>query len=319
MTEKSTSLPPQHRDSAGSETPTLTGARHPVDSSASSAGNRTMNAMSIDVEEHFQVSAFEERISRADWASHASRVERNIGRILALLDDTDSRATFFTLGCVAERHPAMIREIVRCGHELASHGWDHTRVRNQTSDQFRADVERTRAMLEDISGEPVIGYRAASFSIGADTPWAHDVLRETGHAYSSSIYPIRHDHYGSPDSPRFAHRPRPDGLLEIPLTTVRAFGRNLPGGGGGFFRLLPFAYSRWAIRRVNRQDGMPAAFYLHPWEVDPDQPRVPGISLKTKFRHYVNLSRFEARLGKLLGEFRWGRMDDVYRDALQDL
>ncbi|MDJ0911043.1 MAG: DUF3473 domain-containing protein [Woeseiaceae bacterium] len=317
MTENSTSMPSQRRDSASSETGTLTGSQGPVDSAVPSSGSQLLNAMSIDVEEHFQVSAFEERIPRADWPSHASRVERNIGRILALLDETDSRATFFTLGCVAERHPEMIRELVACGHEVASHGWNHTRVRNQTSDEFRADVERTKSLLEDISGKSVNGYRAASFSIGADTPWAHDVLLETGHVYSSSVYPIHHDHYGSPDSPRFANRARSGGLLEIPLTTVRAFGRNIPGAGGGYFRLLPFAYSRWAIRRVNQRDGMPAVFYMHPWEVDPDQPRVSGISMKTKFRHYVNLSRFEARLGKLLGGFRWGRMDDVYRDAIQ--
>ena len=317
MTDDSASVLTEHRETADPGPATRGPGKGHANAPVSANGLDTLNAMSIDVEEHFQVSAFEQHVSRADWPKHESRVERSIGRILSLLDRTNSKATFFTLGCVAKQHPGMIREIVAGGHEIASHGWNHTRVRNQTSEQFREDVSRTKALLEDISGETVTGYRAASFSIGDDTPWAHDVLLETGHTYSSSIYPIGHDHYGSPDSPRFPYRTRADGLVEIPLTTVRAFGRNFPCAGGGDFRLFPYSYSRMAIRRVIQHDGAPAVFYLHPWEVDPDQPRIPGISAKSKFRHYVNLGRFEDRLGKLLGAFRWGRMDDVFRDAIQ--
>lgn len=275
-----------------------------------------VNAMSIDVEEHFQVSAFEDVIRRDDWSSQASRVSANVDRFLELLDETESKATFFTLGCVAERNPSIVRKIVAAGHEVASHGYDHTRVRTQSEQQFRDDVSKTKALLEDTAGRPVVGYRAASFSIGTDTPWAHDVLQETGYLYSSSIYPINHDHYGSPDAPRFPYLTREGGLLEIPLTTVRALGRNWPSAGGGYFRLLPLPVSRWLIRRVNARENMPAVFYLHPWELDPGQPRLNGLPFKIRFRHYVNLDRFAARLQKVLREFRWSRMDDVYRDAI---
>lgn len=286
-----------------------------MDVSALLSSDCPVNAMSIDVEEHFQVSAFAGKVQRDDWPSHSSRVASNVKRILEMLAETGSTATFFTLGCVAAQHPDIVRLIVAQGHEIASHGFDHTLVRNQTAEQFRSDVVRTKSLLEDISGEEVIGYRAASFSIGADTPWAHDVLREAGHIYSSSVYPINHDHYGNPTAPRFPYISGPGGLLEVPLTTVNLFGRNLPGAGGGYFRLLPTAYSRWALNRVNRYDHMPAAFYLHPWELDPDQPRISGLPLKTRFRHYVNLSRFGSRLRAVLAEFDWRRMDYVYRDA----
>ncbi len=288
-----------------------------VDVSDALQSAEPVNAMTIDVEEHFQVSAFEEKIARDEWHQYGSRVEANVDRILALLADADAKATFFVLGCVAERHPQVVRNIVSSGHEVASHGYDHIRVRQQTADQFRDDVLRTKSKLEEISGEPVLGYRAASFSIGEDTPWAHDVLQETGHQYSSSVYPIRHDHYGSPDTPRFPYLVRQGGLLEIPLTTIRLFGRNVPSAGGGYFRLLPLAYSKWAYRRVNRAERMPAVFYMHPWEIDPDQPRVEGVPLKTRFRHYVNLSRFAGRLEGILREFRWGRMDEIYGALLR--
>ena len=279
-------------------------------------GDTLVNAMSVDVEEHFQVSAFENRIAKGDWRTFKSRVSRNMGRIFQLFDDTDTKATFFTLGWVAEKIPDLVRTIVAEGHEIASHGYDHTRVSSQTSKEFLRDVSRTKEILEDISGESVVGYRAPSFSIGPETVWAHEALREAGYKYSSSIYPINHDHYGFPSAPRFPFRFSKDGILEIPLTTTTVFGRNWPGAGGGYFRLLPMAYSRWALNRVIQHDKMPAVFYFHPWEIDPDQPRVSDISLFTQFRHYVNLDRFERRLTKFLAEYSWDRMDQIFRSAI---
>lgn len=269
------------------------------------------NAMTIDVEDYFQVSAFAPYIARSDWDACECRVERNMERILALLERHDTRATFFTLGWVAERYPALVRRIVAAGHELASHGYGHERASDLSPAQFRADVTRAKALLEDIGGQAVLGYRAPSFSIAEANLWAFDVLRETGYRYSSSIYPIRHDHYGMPDSPRFAHPVR-DGLLEVPVTTLRLRGRNLPSSGGGYFRLLPYALSRWMIGRVNRVDQQSAVFYFHPWEIDVEQPRVAGIDARTRFRHYINISRTEARIGRLLQDFAWGRMDEIF-------
>lgn len=279
-------------------------------------GATLINAMSVDVEEHFQVSAFENRIARSSWGTIPSRVCRNMDRIFQLFDETNTKATFFTLGCVAEKAPKLVRSIVANGHEIASHGFDHSRVSMKTPSEFLKDISYTKEILEDISGERVVGFRAPSFSINDDTLWAYDVLQDAGYEYSSSIYPINHDHYGLPSAPRFPFRLKEDGILEIPLTTAEVAGRNWPGAGGGYFRLLPLAYSRWALRRVNNQDKMPAAFYFHPWEIDPDQPRVADLPLTTKFRHYVNLRRFEGRLAKILGEFEWGRMDHVFRNAL---
>jgi polysaccharide deacetylase family protein (PEP-CTERM system associated) len=273
------------------------------------------NAMTIDVEDYFQVSAFAPHIPRAQWESLPCRVERNIDCALALLDAAQAHATFFTLGWIAERYPAMVRRIVDNGHELASHGYGHLRVSEQNRDEFSSDVTHAKKLLEDISGSPVIGYRAPSFSIGTDNLWALDVLQETGHLYSSSIYPIRHDHYGMPEAPRFAHFPRgAGGVLELPPTTASVMGRNLPAAGGGYFRLLPYQASRWLMRRVNREDGEPCIFYFHPWELDPDQPRQKGISAKTRFRHYVNLTRMETRIQALLRDFRWDRMDRVFME-----
>lgn len=277
--------------------------------------DRPVNAMSVDVEEHFQVSAFEGLVSRADWNRLPSRIAKNIDRILALFDDTGAKATFFTLGCVAENNPAIVRDIAEQGHEVASHGYNHMRVRTQTPHEFLDDVSRTKKLLEDIAGVPVTGYRAPSFSIGDDTPWAHDALQRAGYRYSSSIYPINHDHYGLPSAPRFPFRLSVNGFLEIPLSTVSVAGRNLPCAGGGYFRLLPLYYSRWALRRLNNVDSMPAAFYFHPWEIDPTQPRISGLPFKSKFRHYVNLDRFEHRLNRILRDFRWGRMDDIFCPA----
>ncbi len=278
---------------------------------------RLVNAMTVDVEDYFQVSAFERHIRREDWDRLECRVERNTERILALFDAHGVRATFFMLGWLAERYPQLVRRIVEGGHELASHGYAHVRVTQQQPDEFRGDVLRTKRLLEDISGSPVRGFRAASYSIGAGNLWALDVLREVGYDYSSSIYPIRHDLYGWPAAPRFAFHYRETGLLEIPVTTVAFFNQKLPCGGGGYFRLFPYAMSRWALRRVNRHDREPCVFYFHPWEIDADQPRQTNLSLKTRFRHYLNLGRMERRLACLLEDFRWGRMDQVFLTSRQ--
>lgn len=269
------------------------------------------NAMTIDVEDYFQVSAFAPYISRADWDSCECRVERNVDRILAMLASAGVRATFFTLGWVAERYPQLIQRIVAGGHELASHGYGHERASDLSADQFRQDVVRAKCLLEDISGQVVNGYRAPSFSIGVGNLWAFDVLQQAGYRYSSSVYPIQHDHYGMPDSPRFAYPVRTS-LIEVPVTTLQMMGRNLPASGGGYFRLLPYAVSRWMFRQVNDRAGEAAVFYFHPWEIDPEQPRVPGIDAKSRFRHYVNLSRNEAKLRRLLHDFQWGRMDEIF-------
>ena len=268
------------------------------------------NALTIDVEDYFQVSAFARHIDRADWEVMECRVERNVERILELLDGHDTRATFFTLGWIAERHPQVVRRIVDNGHELASHGYGHLRASEQTEPDFFADIQRAKSLLEDLSGHAVRGYRAPSFSIGKGNLWAFDCLERAGYRYSSSIYPIRHDHYGMPDAPRFAHQI--GGLVEIPATTVRSFWRNWPASGGGYFRLFPYEVSRWLLQRVNAADRQSVVFYFHPWEIDHEQPRVPGIDAKTRFRHYLNLHRMEHRLTRLLGDFQWGRMDDVF-------
>ena len=273
---------------------------------------RIVNAMSVDVEDYFQVSAFASHVARDDWSALPSRVERNTDKVMQLFADKGVKATFFTLGWIAERHPALIRRIVDAGHELASHGFAHFRATDQTPDEFRADVRRTKMLLEEVGGVAVQGYRAASFSIGAGNLWALEVLAEEGYHYSLSIYPVRHDHYGMPDAPRFAHRPVERGVLELPISTVRLAGRNLPVGGGGYFRLVPYAMFRWALNRLNRDDEMPAVFYFHPWEVDPDQPRPPGLSAKTRFRHYLNLGRMERRLATMLADFAWDRIDRVF-------
>ncbi|NCP54008.1 MAG: DUF3473 domain-containing protein, partial [Rhodoferax sp.] len=259
---------------------------------------RVTNAMTIDVEDYFQVSAFAPYIARSEWDTRECRVERNIDRILELLARHRTRATFFTLGWIAERYPDMVKQIVAQGHELASHGYGHQRASDQTPDVFFADISRAKKLLEDLSGQSVQGYRAPSFSIGHANLWAYDSLQRAGYSYSSSIYPIAHDHYGMPDAPRFAHMVRP-GLLEIPITTVRLFERNFPSSGGGYFRLLPYPVSRWLIHRVNTRDQQSGIFYFHPWEIDPEQPRIAGINSKTRFRHYVNIHQMYRRLDRL--------------------
>jgi polysaccharide deacetylase family protein (PEP-CTERM system associated) len=277
-------------------------------------GRAMCNAMTIDVEDYFQVSALAPYIARSEWDTLGGRVEANVERILAMLDDYGTHATFFTLGWIAERYPALIRRIVANGHEIASHGFAHQRATEQNPAAFFSDIQLAKIVLEDLTGIEVTGYRAPSFSIGHSNAWAFDCIERAGYRYSSSVYPIKHDHYGMPDSPRFAHDVR-EGLLEVPVTTMRLFGRNWPAGGGGYFRLLPYAMSRWLLRRVNHVDGQPAVFYFHPWEIDPAQPRVPGIDAKTRFRHYVNLDRTERRLRKLLFDFEWGRVDEVLLEA----
>ena len=274
------------------------------------------NALTVDVEDYFQVSAFAPYIARADWDRRECRVERNVDRILALLDEHETEATFFTLGWIAERYPQLVRRIAEQGHEIASHGYGHERASDLSRQAFRADIERAKAVLEDLSGHEVAGYRAPSFSIGKGNLWALDVLAATGHRYSSSIYPIAHDHYGMPDAPRFAYVTEP-GLLEVPVTTLRLGGRNVPSSGGGYFRLLPYGVSRWMLQRLNRLERESAIFYFHPWEIDPGQPRIAGIDARTRFRHYVNIERNEGKLARLLRDFRWGRMDDIFLDRVR--
>lgn len=272
--------------------------------------------MTVDVEDYFQVQAFAGLISPADWDSIPCRVEANTDRILALFDATGVKATMFTLGWVAERYPQIVRRIVAAGHELASHGYAHQRADGQTPAVFRADVGRARRLLEDLGGVAVVGYRAPTFSIGARNPWAYDILAEEGHRYSSSVYPVRHDLYGSPDAPRFPHRPDGGVLFELPMTTVPVMGRNIPCSGGGYFRLSPYALFRRGLRRFNRIEARPGIFYIHPWEIDPGQPHVQGATALSRFRHRVNLGRTEARLKVLLSDFSWGRVDEVFGPAM---
>jgi polysaccharide deacetylase family protein (PEP-CTERM system associated) len=271
------------------------------------------NALTIDVEDYFHVSAFASHVRRADWDRLPCRVERNVDAILAMLAEHGTRATYFMLGWVAERYPALVRRIVEQGHELASHGYAHRRATEQSRDEFREDVTRAKRLLEDLSGVAVQGYRAPSFSIGEGNLWALECLSEAGYLYSSSIYPVHHDHYGMPDAPRFAFRPEAGcGLLELPMTTVRYFNQNFPAGGGGYFRLLPYWVSRAWLRRVNKVDGKPCIFYFHPWEIDPQQPRFREARALARFRHYLNLERTEARLRRLLADFAWGPIAHVF-------
>ena len=246
------------------------------------------NAMTVDVEDYFQVSAFERYISRDDWDRLPHRVERNTNKILDLFAEYGVKSTFFTLGWVAERYPQLIKRMVNEGHELASHGFSHVRVTQQNADEFYQDITRTKHLLEDTGNIEVRGYRAASYSIGKQNDWAFEELLKAGYCYSSSIYPIRHDLYGWPEAPRFSFYPEnADRLFEIPVTTVEILDRKLPCGGGGYFRLLPYSVSRWAMRRVNKRDEQSCIFYFHPWEIDPGQPRQKGISVKSKIRHYL--------------------------------
>jgi polysaccharide deacetylase family protein (PEP-CTERM system associated) len=271
-----------------------------------------LNALSVDVEDWFQVGAFETVIRRDQWDGLEQRVERNAGAVLELFAEAGVKATFFTLGWVAERHPALVRRAAAEGHEIASHGWDHKRVFTLGEEGFRTDLRRAHAAISKACGVEPRGYRAPSFSIDARTPWAHRILAEEGYSYSSSVAPVAHDHYGWREAPRFAHRPLPGSdLIELPVTTVELAGRRMAAGGGGFFRLLPYRFSSWAIDRVNGGEGRPAVFYFHPWEIDPGQPRVSGASLRSRLRHYSRLSAMRPKLLRLFNAHDWGRTDKV--------
>ena len=272
-----------------------------------------INALTVDVEDYFQVSAFERYVSRDDWDNLPRRVEYNTDRILKIFDEHKVKATFFMLGWVAERHNQMVKRIVKNGHELACHGYSHVKVTQQSSNEFYNDVQKSKAIIEDIGGVAVKGYRAASYSINETNLWALEILDELGFHYSSSIYPVKHDHYGMPDAPRFIFKPENTfRLIEIPVSTIEIGKFNFPCGGGGYFRFFPYQYSYWAMNRVNKIDCQPCVFYFHPWEIDPDQPEQLGIDFKTRIRHYLNLSRMENRLHKLLTDFRWNTMENVF-------
>ncbi len=274
-----------------------------------------IHAMTCDVEDYFQVSAFNNHVSRSDWENLDCRIPRNVDLILNRFAESGTKATFFTLGWVARHYPQVVRQIAAAGHEIASHGMEHTRVWQQSSAVFREDALASRKLLEDVVGERVVGYRAASWSMDDRTPWAHDMLAEAGYKYSSSIYPISHDHFGMPDAPIGPFLVDDSGILEVPASVVRLFGRNFPAAGGGYFRLYPLRFSHWLIRRFQTPGSHPFVFYFHPWEMDPDQPRVSGASVKARFRHYLNLRKFDARLRSLLEQFEWGRMDEIYFDG----
>ena len=300
-----------------------------------------LNALTIDVEDYFQVSAFERCVSRECWDSFALRVEMNTRRILDMLDEFGVKATFFILGWVAERKPELVREIARQGHEVASHGYGHQRIYNQTREDFREDIRRSKALLEDLCGAPVHGYRAPSYSISMDTLWAYDELLEAGYSYDSSVFPIRHDLYGIPDWPRhpFTVSKDPDGtwgpvgshacpltanrctlpcdnvcsrMAEIPITTLSIGGKNFPIAGGGYFRLFPYPFTRWGLRRINQVERRPFVFYIHPWEIDPGQPRISDAGQKSRFRHYLNLHRTEGRFRALLKDFRFATVREIH-------
>ena len=276
-----------------------------------------VNALSVDVEEYFQVSAFESVIETSQWEKWPPRVEFATGRLLDLFAESGVHATFFTLGWVAERYPLLLRRMVDEGHEVGCHGLQHVRITAQTPEQFREDLKRSKELIEDAAGVMVRGYRAASFSISRANLWAYEEIAAAGFQYSSSVYPVHHDIYGIPEAPRVPFRPPvTPGITEIPISTVKIGSRNLPAGGGGYFRLLPYAISRALIRRVNRIDNVAANMYFHPWEFDPEQPRPTGLPLKSQFRHYINQQRSLPRLRRLLEDFSWGTFAQVYAAAI---
>jgi len=273
------------------------------------------HAITVDVEDWFQVQAFADVIPRDRWDSLPRRVVANTDRLLDLFAEAGVRGTFFVLGWVAERHPGLVRRIASAGNEVASHGYGHELVHAIGPERFRADIRRAKAVLEECAGAAVLGYRAPTFSIGHErTPWAHAVLAEEGHAYSSSIYPVRHDLYGDPDAPQAPFRPDPSGVVEVPMTVARLAGYHLPCSGGGWFRLFPYPLFRALLGRAARSG--PVVFYVHPWEIDPGQPRVSSAPLRSRLRHYTNLARTEARLRRLLRDFAWDRLDRVFAPAL---
>jgi len=270
------------------------------------------NALTVDVEDYFHVAALAPSIPRDSWTSRESRVVGNTRRLLEIFDQYRVRGTFFVLGWVAERHPQLVKDIAARGHEIACHGYSHRLVYEQSQGEFRAETLRAKSLLEDITGSAVAGYRAASYSIVRESLWALDILVELGFAYDSSIFPVHHDRYGIPNAERVAHRmstPGGGSIVEWPLATVRVLGFSLPVAGGGYFRLLPYWFSRWGLASINRRELRPFVFYLHPWEIDPAQPRV-AASWLSRFRHYTNLGKCEERLRRLLGEFRFGTVND---------
>jgi polysaccharide deacetylase family protein (PEP-CTERM system associated) len=288
-----------------------------VDGAAGAVDERVVNALTIDVEDYFHVSAFDGVVPRHQWDRFESRVLDNTERLLTILEERGVQATFFILGWVAERHPDLVRKIAFGGHEIASHGYAHRLVYDQTPAAFRDDVRRAKSLLESIAGVPVLGFRAPSYSITARSLWALDVLIEEGYAYDTSIFPIRHDRYGIPLSDRHPYwiQREAGSLLEIPASTVQWQGINLPIGGGGYFRLLPYGWTHWGITRLNQVENRPAVFYLHPWEIDPDQPRLQ-TSVATRFRHYGNLEKTETRLRKLLSDFAFAPLQSTLVGAM---
>ena len=289
--------------------PVAAWATRPVANAAPSAAN----AMTVDVEDYFQVEAFFNHVDRNAWAKHECRVERNVDRILEMFGEAKVTATFFTLGWVAERYPSLVRRIVAQGHELASHGLAHHRADSQSPAEFAADVARAKGLLEHTGGVAVNGYRAASFSVTRRNLWALDALEQAGYRYSSSTYPIRHDLYGIPEAPRFAFYPIAGReFMEIPVTSVNRMGANWPCGGGGYFRLLPYWLSALNMKTVRARDKQPCMLYFHPWEIDAEQPRIEGAGFKTRLRHYTNLGKMQDRLKRLLRDFAWKRVDHVY-------
>jgi len=291
--------------------PSITGEAAPDASCQRDAMGRRLNGLSIDVEDYYQVSAFAGVVPREDWPRWPSRVEQNTQRTLEILAEAKVHGTFFVLGCVARRYPGLVRAIVGQGHEIASHGSEHRRIWEQAPGDFARDVADAKNCLEDVSGKRVTGYRAPSFSIDMRTWWAFEALAEAGYTYSSSVNPIRHDHYGMPSAPRGPFSPL-RGITEVPVGTVEIAGMRLPCGGGGYFRLLPYNLSRWCIRRVNDVESRGVVFYFHPWEIDPGQPRIAGAPLRSRFRHYVNLEAMEGKLRRLVRDFAWGRIDAVF-------
>lgn len=278
---------------------------------------RIVNAITIDVEEYFQVQAFAGVIRQSDWQGLESRVERTMEMLLDCLAAANVACTMFTLGWVAERKPELVRRFVAAGHEVASHGFAHENLGLLTPARFRIDIRRAKELLEDIGGVAVRGYRAPTFSVNEHTRWAYAVLEEEGYHYSSSVYPVRHDLYGSPNSPRLPYRPEGVKLWELPMTTVPLLGQNVPCSGGGYFRLVPYPLFRRGIETFNRTTNAPGIFYTHPWEFDPDQPRVSKLPPLARFRHYCNLKETKGRFERLLTDFGWDRMDRVYAETLQ--
>lgn len=280
-----------------------------------------INAFTVDVEDYFHVALFERFIAPSHWPTMEHRVEKNTELILELLEQKKVHGTFFVLGWVAQRCPGLIQRISQSGHEVASHGMRHVRVTMQSPQEFYKDVSYCKRLLEDISGQEVLGYRASTYSIGRDNLWALDELQRAGYRYSSSIYPIHHDLYGWPEAPRFPFHPRKtpqggDGLLEIPVSTLDWSGHRIPCGGGGYFRLYPLFFSLWALRQLNNKEKKSAVFFLHPWELDPQQPRPRGLPVSVRFRHYLNLGKMHSRLERLLTSFLWDRMDRVFSNWL---